>query len=111
MATSNTASSTTCTDYLGFASMTLLIIGAVNWGVVAIRYAADSMFSDDSVALLGLVNATDRDAYAEFQVPDLIELLSPSPAVQMFVYWVVFFAGLFYLGLFVYSSIESRTTD
>ena len=100
----------TCSDYLGFASMTLVIIGAINWGVVAIRYSADSMFDGDNVALLGLgENATDRDAYEKFQVPDLIELLSPSPAVQMLVYWVVFLAGLFYLGLFVWSSIETRT--
>ena len=28
----------TCTDCLGFASMTLLLIGGANWGVVAIRY-------------------------------------------------------------------------
>jgi uncharacterized membrane protein YuzA (DUF378 family) len=101
----------TCSDYLGFASMTLVIIGAINWGVVAIRYSADSMFSDESMNQLFFEgsNSTDRDAYAKFQVPDLIELLSPSPAVQMLVYWVVFLAGLFYLGLFVWSSIETRT--
>ena len=99
----------TCSDYLGFASMTLVIIGAINWGVVAIRYSADSMFDSDSVALIPGANVSDRDAYERFQVPDLIELLSPSPAVQMLVYWVVFVAGLFYLGLFVWSSIETRT--
>lgn len=100
-----------CTDYLGFASMTLLIIGAVNWGVVAIRFSAGWLY--DAVAIQGVTfptaNTTDVYIYEHFfPTPDLISILTHSAVVQMIVYWAVFLAGIFYLGLFVYSSIETR---
>lgn len=109
---SNPSSAMTFSDFLGFTSMTLLLIGALNWGVVAIRYASGSLPNGaqyNSSSSAGFLNLSGHDVYDVYPTPDLIDLFSASPGVQMFVYWVVFFAGVFYLGLFVYMSIE--TTD
>ena len=104
----------TVTDYLGFASMTLLLVGAANWGVVAIRYAIGALPAFDSAAvteLVAMTNATKYDVYKAVPAPDLLELLNASPEVQMFVYWAVFGSGIFYLLLFIWNSIETRTVD
>lgn len=90
-------------DYLGFTSMTLLLIGAVNWGTVAIRYAIGDLPSPHGV-----------DKYLEYKeapVPDLLDLFKASPDVQMFIYWTVFGAGIVYLLLFIWNSIEVRTEE
>ena len=99
------------TDYLGFASLTLLLIGAANWGVVALNYALGNemhTLAELETALATTPNATAYDVYKENPTPDLLALLGASPTVQMFVYWFVFGAGVAYLGLFIYNSIEVR---
>ena len=101
----------TFTDYLGFASMTLLIIGAVNWGVVAIRYTVDDL---PSYVDLNVTNGTSGQAlYKANPTPDLINLLGSTAPVelQIVVYWTVFGAGIFYLLLFIWNSIELRTVE
>lgn len=111
---SESASPMTVTDYLGFASMTLLLVGAANWGVVAIRYAIGALPAMDSEgmkALIAMPNATKYDVYKAVPAPDLLELLNASAEVQMFVYWAVFASGIFYLLLFIWNSIETRTVE
>ena len=105
--------SMTYTDYIGFASMTLLVIGAVNWGTVAIRYAAGSlpMINTTELEMLADGNATVHKIYELVPTPDLLDLVGVGPDVQMFVYWAVFGAGIAYLVLFVWNSIEVRTAE
>ena len=91
----------TFADYLGFTSLTLLLVGAVNWGVVAIRYAAGDLPTFNATAIddiLKLENMTKYELYSEFKTPDLLDLLKASADVQMFIYWVVFGAGIVCLG-------------
>lgn len=113
----------TFTDYLGFASMTVLLVGAVNWGVVAIRYAANDLVNEEEfqVALQNLKASAERDlmngnmtgheVYRIVPTPDLLDTLGAGPDVQMFIYWTVFVSGLFYLGLFIWNSVELRTVE
>ena len=106
----------TFTDYLGCASMTLLLIGATNWGVVAIRYALGDLPTFDNFTAtydLEIVDSTNSSfaVYKAAPTPDLINLLTDSPDVQMVTYWIVFASGLFYLGLFIWNSIELRTVE
>lgn len=111
----------TFTDYLGFASMTILLVGAVNWGVVAIRYAAndvpDQAKFTDALAKKDLAisfqdgNVTGHQMYGAQPTPDLLDVLGAGPDVQMFIYWTVFASGLFYFGLFIWNSIELRTVE
>ena len=116
-ATTNAAMS--LADYMGFASMVLLLIGAVNWGVVAIRYTMNSMYTDTVMAaingsvatLSGASPVDDKMVFEQIQIPDLLELLSSSARVQLLVYYTVFVSGLFYLGLFVYNSMEMKMSD
>ena len=112
MASSRTMS---FTDFLGFSSMVLIVIGSVNWGVVGIRYAAGALpaFDDafEGVDATALTNVTKYQLYDHVPTPDLLELLGASATVQLIVYWAVFAAGLTYMMLFVYNSIEVRTED
>jgi len=105
----------TFTDYLGFASMTLLLIGAAHWGVVAIRYALGDLPDwekvDGELHMMNATNYTVHDVYKAAPTPDLINLLTDSPDVQLIIYWVVFAAGLFYMGLFIWNSVEMRTVE
>ena len=91
-------------DTIGFASMIVLLVGALNWGTVALRYAIrdipDMLAHED--------NLTKTELYAYAPVPDLLDTLSASPVLQMVVYWLVFSAGVIYTGIFVYSSMERR---
>ena len=119
----------TFSDYLGFASMTLLLIGAVNWGVVAIRYAMGDLLTIEDFAqsipfqyqLPGnydgnwteFINSKNSSyiLYELDPVPDLLDLLTAGPDVQMIVYWSVFVSGIFYFLLFIWNSIELRTEE
>ena len=92
-------------DYLGFTALTVLLVGAINWGTVAIRYAAGDL--PEMVTLAE--NATKFDVYRHYPTPDLLDVLGGSVMLQMVVYWIVFAAGLFYMGLFIWNSIEMRT--
>ena len=87
-------------DTISFASMVVLLLGAINWGVVAIRYAVDDL--PDMVAHEN--NLTKTELY----IPDLLDTLSASLLLQIVVYWVVFGSGILYMFAFVYSSIERR---
>ena len=98
-------------DYIGFASMTLLLIGSVNWGVVAIRYAVGTGLPTFNATLTLNETSTVHEVYAAFPTPDLINLLTPSADIQMLIYWLVFASGIAYLLLFVWNSIELRTAD
>ena len=99
-------------DYLGFASMTLLIVGAANWGTVAIRYAVGSLPDADAVVTaISAGNSTKYAVYKAAPAPDLLDLIGASAEVQMFVYWAVFGSGIAYLLLFIYNSIETRVVD
>lgn len=106
----------TFTDYLGFASMTILLVGAANWGTVAIRYAAGALPKLNDTAIVNLVdtnNFTVHELYKEVPTPDLLDLICQGscPEVQMIVYWAVFASGLFYLLLFVWNSVELQTVE
>lgn len=97
-------------DYFGFASMTLLLIGAANWGTVALRYAIKDLPGSDNITIpdAGLDGV---ELYKEVPTPDLLDFLGATPDVQMIVYWTVFASGIFYLGLFIYNSIEFKTVE
>lgn len=102
----------TVTDYLGFASMTLLIVGAANWGTVAIRYAIGSL--PDAETVITAISAGNSTKYAVYKAapsPDILDLIGASVEVQMFVYWTVFVSGILYLLLFIYNSIETRVVE
>ena len=100
----------TCSDYIGFAAMTLLVIGAANWLTVAIRYSADALPTQvNGTELLTFDNG--HQLYAAVPTPDLLDLLTAPPIVQIVIYYAVGVAGVVYLALFVYNSIEFRTTD
>ena len=105
----------TFTDYIGFASMTLLIIGSANWGTVAIRYAAKDLtnYTDFQSALDSKFSgsATPQELYELLPTPDLLDLLGASATTQMIVYWTVFASGISYLLLFIWNSIEVRTVE
>jgi len=102
----------TFTDYLGFASMVLLLIGAFNWMTVAIRYAAGDLPTLTHTEMHALVNsnATGQDFYEQFKTPDLLDLLNATAMVQMVIYWCVAAAGIIYIGLFIWNSVEVKTT-
>ena len=98
----------TFSDYIGFSSMTLLVIGAMNWGTVAIRYAANALPNATHVLDAINVSSTGHEIYKAAPTPDLINALGAGADVQMFVYWGVFVSGIIYMGLFVWNSIEVR---
>ena len=84
--------------------------------MVAIRYAAGDLPTFLTVeTLLHAIddptssNATKYDVYKAAPTPDLINLITRAPEVQMVVYWAVFASGIFYLLLFIWNSIEMRT--
>ena len=107
------ASAMTCSDYLGFTAMTVLLVGALNWGVLAIRYSTGHLalsFNESVLPMANLTEMSGRELYDNVcPTQDLLSLLSASASVQMFVYYLVFASGIFYLGLFVYMSIETRS--
>ena len=99
----------TCTDYFGFASLFVLLIGSVNWGVVAIRYAVgDGLYNITEIGSGEELADLYRSKYNEYPTPDLLELLGATAGMQMLVYWIVFASGLFHLGLFIYNSVELK---
>lgn len=91
--------------------MTLLLIGAINWGTVAIRLATDTLPKLNDTAIAALPEDATFALYEQVPTPDLLNLLGANAHVQAFIYWVVFGSGLFYLGLFIWNSIEMRTED
>ena len=100
----------TVTDYTSFASMMLLLIGSLNWGIVAMRYSFKLGLPDPAKITI-TANTTSQDLYGIVPVPDLIELVSSSASTQALVYYLVFAAGVVYTGLFFYMSITQKDED
>lgn len=102
----------TCLDYVGFTSMVLLVIGAANWGTVAIRYVSGALPGTEALDTMNITaTSTGQEIYMAYPTPDLLNLLTTSVMVQMIVYFAVFGASIVYLALFVYNSIEVRTVE
>ena len=60
----------TCTDYFGFASLFVLLIGSVNWGVVAIRYAVgDGLYNITEIGSGEELADLYRSKYNEYPTP------------------------------------------
>ena len=72
-------------EYSRQASIALMSVGALNWGVTAVR--------------LNNLDASDRD------VPDLLDAIGLSSTWQMVVYAIVFVSGVWYSLSFLLSTI------
>ena len=70
-------------------SLALVLVGALNWGVVAIR------------------NTLGDTADSPDQIPDLLAYALP-PELQTGVYYAVFVSSLVFLGTYVYEIVASR---
>ena len=96
-----------CIDWLGFTTLTVLLVGGVNWGTTAIRYAANDLPTLNlTEAIKTATNYTGYELYAIAPTPDLLQKIGATPDVQMGIYWAVFVSGIIHLGLFVFNSFE-----
>ena len=100
----------TLLDFVSFTSLTLILVGSFNWMTVAVRYAANDLPSvTDLEKSLLTNNSSKHDVYKVVPTPDLLALLGAHPIVQMIIYWTVGAAGIVYLMLFIFNSIEFRS--
>lgn len=92
-------------EYLGISSMVLLVVGAINWGAVAMNYAFDNLKDFETACVLA-PGEHHHHEYKCHPVPDLLRIMKFGPVPQMIVYWLVFAAGVVYIGLFVFQSMK-----